>query len=149
MGAEIRFDIDGVDEDISVFTTRPDTIFGATFMVLAPEHPLVDHFTSDAQSDAVAKYRQEAAHLSLFSSIEFCLWDAWDDATNFQRNFSIGEVEVEGGVGAELVTALLGIVIRLVGIAWRAALLVDVPLVGVPLGQGYLFGRPAPLRRSL
>ncbi|MBM3136045.1 MAG: glycosyl transferase, partial [Chloroflexi bacterium] len=42
--------------------------------------------------------RAEPAHLSLFSSIEFCLWDAWDDATNFQRNFSTGEVEVEDGV---------------------------------------------------
>ena len=38
--------------------------------------------------------RQEPASLSVFSSIEFCLWDAWDDATNFQRNFNIGEVEV-------------------------------------------------------
>ncbi|MBC7249465.1 MAG: glycosyl transferase [Anaerolineae bacterium] len=42
--------------------------------------------------------RQETAHLSVFSSIEFCLWDAQDDATNFQRNFSTGEVEIEDGV---------------------------------------------------
>ncbi|WP_322508402.1 GH36-type glycosyl hydrolase domain-containing protein [Anaerolinea sp.] len=42
--------------------------------------------------------RAEPADLSLFSSIEFCLWDAWDDATNFQRNFSTGEVEIEDGV---------------------------------------------------
>jgi cellobiose phosphorylase len=38
--------------------------------------------------------REQPANLSVFSSIEFCLWDAWDDATNFQRNFNIGEVEV-------------------------------------------------------
>jgi len=38
--------------------------------------------------------RQQPARLSVFSSIEFCLWDAQDDATNFQRNFNIGEVEV-------------------------------------------------------
>ena len=38
------------------------------------------------------------AQLSVFSAIEFCLWDAWDDQTNYQRNLSIGEVEVEGGV---------------------------------------------------
>jgi cellobiose phosphorylase len=38
--------------------------------------------------------RKEKTHLSLFSAIEFCLWDAWDDSTNYQRNFSIGEVEV-------------------------------------------------------
>ena len=42
--------------------------------------------------------RKEKVALSLFSAIEFCLWDAWDDATNFQRNFSIGEVEVVDNV---------------------------------------------------
>jgi cellobiose phosphorylase len=42
--------------------------------------------------------RRTAADLSLFSAVEFCLWDAEDDATNFQRNFNIGEVEVEDGV---------------------------------------------------
>ncbi len=42
--------------------------------------------------------RASPATLSMFSSLEFCLWDAWDDATNFQRNFSIGQVEVENGV---------------------------------------------------
>jgi cellobiose phosphorylase len=46
----------------------------------------------------ISNDRDEAADLSIFSAIEFCLWDAWDDATNFQRNFSIGEVEVEGNV---------------------------------------------------
>jgi len=42
--------------------------------------------------------RDTPAHLSLFSSVEFALWDAWDDMTNFQRNFNIGEVEIEDGV---------------------------------------------------
>ncbi|MEA3348993.1 MAG: glycosyl transferase, partial [Chloroflexota bacterium] len=42
--------------------------------------------------------RERPAQLSLFSFVEFCLWDAWDDQTNFQRNFNIGEVEVEEGV---------------------------------------------------
>jgi cellobiose phosphorylase len=42
--------------------------------------------------------RTKTADLSVFSAIEFCLWEAWDDATNFQRNLSIGEVEVEGSV---------------------------------------------------
>ena len=46
----------------------------------------------------VTNHRKESAELSVFSAIEFCLWDAQDDATNFQRNFSIGEVEVEDGV---------------------------------------------------
>jgi cellobiose phosphorylase len=46
----------------------------------------------------VSNQRDEAAELSLFSSVEFCLWDANDDATNFQRNFNIGEVEIEDSV---------------------------------------------------
>jgi cellobiose phosphorylase len=45
----------------------------------------------------ITNQRTEPAELSLFSAVEFCLWDAWDDATNFQRNYSIGEVEVDGG----------------------------------------------------
>lgn len=46
----------------------------------------------------VANHRKEPVDLSIFSAIEFCLWDAQDDSTNFQRNFSIGEVETEDGV---------------------------------------------------
>src|SRR5690348_1603636 len=46
----------------------------------------------------VTNERDEAVDLSLFSSVEFCLWDAQDDATNFQRNFSTGQVEVADGV---------------------------------------------------
>jgi cellobiose phosphorylase len=46
----------------------------------------------------ITNQRQDKVALSLFSSVEFCLWDAYDDATNFQRNYSIGEVEVEKGV---------------------------------------------------
>jgi cellobiose phosphorylase len=46
----------------------------------------------------LANQRERTAHLSVFSAIEFCLWDAWDDATNFQRNLSIGQVEAEDGV---------------------------------------------------
>ena len=45
----------------------------------------------------VTNHREQPARLSVFSCVEFCLWDAWDDATNFQRNLSIGEVEVEPG----------------------------------------------------
>ncbi len=45
----------------------------------------------------IANERARAANLSVFAAVEFCLWDAWDDATNFQRNLSIGEVEVDQG----------------------------------------------------
>ncbi len=46
----------------------------------------------------IVNHRDRPARLSLFSAVEFCLWDAWDDATNFQRNLSVGEVEVQDGV---------------------------------------------------
>ncbi|PLX31722.1 MAG: leucine--tRNA ligase, partial [Ignavibacteria bacterium] len=46
VGAEVRFGIDGHDQDITVYTTRPDTLWGATYMVLAPEHPLVADVTT-------------------------------------------------------------------------------------------------------
>jgi cellobiose phosphorylase len=47
----------------------------------------------------LTNHRTAPARLSVFSAVEFCLWDAWDDQTNFQRNFNIGEVEVEYGGG--------------------------------------------------
>ncbi len=59
-GAHITFPIDGHADTLKVFTTRPDTLFGATYMVLAPEHPLVDTLTTPAQRDAVAAYRKWA-----------------------------------------------------------------------------------------
>ncbi len=55
-GAEINFKIDGSDEKITVFTTRPDTLFGATFLVLAPEHELVTQITTSEHSAAVNNY---------------------------------------------------------------------------------------------
>ena len=60
-GANVDFRVEGHDATIRVFTTRPDTLFGATYMVLAPEHPLVDELTTDEHRDAVAAYRKEAA----------------------------------------------------------------------------------------
>ena len=53
-GAEVKFTIDGNDETITVFTTRPDTLFGATYMVLAPEHRLVDEIVTEEQLAGVA-----------------------------------------------------------------------------------------------
>jgi leucyl-tRNA synthetase len=60
-GARVRFG--STAGQIEVFTTRPDTLFGATFMVLSPEHPLVDALTTSEQQSAVAKYRETAAAL--------------------------------------------------------------------------------------
>ena len=59
-GAAVDFPVQDSDQIIRVFTTRPDTLFGATYMVLAPEHPLVSSITTDDQRDAVADYRRLA-----------------------------------------------------------------------------------------
>ncbi len=63
-GAEIDFSIAGADHTIRVFTTRPDTLFGATYMVLAPEHPLVAKITTGAQDGAVRNYLEEVRRKS-------------------------------------------------------------------------------------
>ncbi|EON71613.1 leucine--tRNA ligase [Lysinibacillus sphaericus] len=55
-GAEVTFDIDGTDKNFTVFTTRPDTLFGATYAVLAPEHKLVAQITTADQKEAVEAY---------------------------------------------------------------------------------------------
>ncbi len=64
VGAEVNFKVDGFEKEISVFTTRPDTLFGATYMVMAPEHELVDIITSDEKKGAVENYRELAASKS-------------------------------------------------------------------------------------
>lgn len=58
-GAQIFFGIKGSDKKLEIFTTRPDTIFGATFMVLAPEHELVSELTTPEYKDAISKYLEE------------------------------------------------------------------------------------------
>ncbi len=63
-GAEIDFPLPNASASIRVFTTRPDTIFGATYMVLAPEHPLVETLTTEAQHEVVMAYRDQAVRKS-------------------------------------------------------------------------------------
>lgn len=63
-GAEVDFVVDGHDAVIRVFTTRPDTLWGATYMVLSPEHPLVDMITTEDARTAVVRYRDEASRKS-------------------------------------------------------------------------------------
>lgn len=61
-GGEIQFEVDNEDKDVFyVFTTRADTLFGVTYVVLAPEHPLVDKITTPQQKDAVEAYRAQTA----------------------------------------------------------------------------------------
>ena len=63
-GADVDFIIDGREDIITVFTTRPDTLFGATYMVLSPEHPLVEKFTTDEQQGMVKEYQEQAGRKS-------------------------------------------------------------------------------------
>ncbi len=60
-GAEIDFPVDGTDKAIKVYTTRPDTLYGATFMVLAPEHSIVKEITTPEYKDAIDKYVFDAS----------------------------------------------------------------------------------------
>ena len=63
-GSNVIFDLPSISETISVFTTRPDTLFGATYMVLAPEHPLVDILTKEGFKNDVLKYVEITSHKS-------------------------------------------------------------------------------------
>lgn len=61
IGANVDFKVDGTDEQFTVFTTRCDTLFGATYCVLAPEHPLVDKITTPAQREEIEAYKKVCA----------------------------------------------------------------------------------------
>ncbi|MDX9867640.1 MAG: leucine--tRNA ligase [Kiritimatiellia bacterium] len=63
-GAEVDFTVCGTGQTLTVYTTRPDTLFGATYMVLSPEHPLVAQITAPEQRDTVTRYQQEASRKS-------------------------------------------------------------------------------------
>jgi leucyl-tRNA synthetase len=63
-GANVTFTIEATDDKLEIYTTRPDTLFGVTYMVLAPEHPLVDKITTAPQKDAVNAYVEAAAKKS-------------------------------------------------------------------------------------
>ena len=64
IGAEVLFTVDGHGDEIEVFTTRPDTLFGATYMVLAPEHDLVQKITTDDKKAEVEKYLEVVSRKS-------------------------------------------------------------------------------------
>jgi len=64
VGAEVKFEIESLKWDLWVFTTRPDTLFGATYMVVAPELEVVDMITTNDRKEAVKKYREQAARKS-------------------------------------------------------------------------------------
>lgn len=70
-GAEVDFKLAGLDEKLRIYTTRPDTLFGATYMVLSPEHPLIDKYKDRIENwDEVVKYREMASRKSDFERTE-------------------------------------------------------------------------------
>lgn len=69
-GADVRFAVDGFDDVVEVYTTRPDTLFGVTYVVLAPEHELVDKITTAEHRHAVDAYKIEVAKKSEFERTE-------------------------------------------------------------------------------
>ncbi|MFP4364183.1 MAG: class I tRNA ligase family protein, partial [Spirochaetia bacterium] len=60
VGANVKFQIEGREDSLEVYTTRPDTLFGATYMVLAPEHPFVEEITTEEQKEDVRHYVDKA-----------------------------------------------------------------------------------------
>ncbi len=90
-GAEVEFRIQNSEARITVFTTRPDTLFGATYMVLSPEHKLVAEITTDAQRDAVKQYQQFASTKSDLERTEL----AKDKTGVFTGAFAINPVNGE------------------------------------------------------
>ena len=70
-GAEVNFKIEGTDKSLLIYTTRPDTMFGATYMVVAPEHPILNELKSKIENlDEIENYKTEAAKKSDFERTE-------------------------------------------------------------------------------
>jgi len=90
-GAEVTFTVQESGEEIVVFTTRPDTLFGATYMVLSPEHELVDSLTIEAQRESVRAYREAAARKSDLERTEL----AKDKSGVFTGAYAINPVNEE------------------------------------------------------
>lgn len=70
-GAEVNFKLKDKDETLTIYTTRPDTLFGATYMVISPEHPLIEKYKADIENyDEIVAYREQASKKSDFERTE-------------------------------------------------------------------------------
>lgn len=92
-GAELCFPVPGREEPIRVFTTRPDTVYGATYMVLAPENPLVDELADPAALPAIGEYREEARRKDQIERT---------DATREKTGLAIGAHATNPATGKEI-----------------------------------------------
>ena len=90
-GAEVQFQIEGSEEKLTVYTTRPDTLFGATYMVVAPEHPLLDQLVVAEKKDEVKAYVEAAAKKSDLDRTDL----AKDKSGVFTGSFCVNPVNGE------------------------------------------------------
>ena len=91
-GAEVDFALEGREDKITVFTTRPDTLYGATFLVLAPEHPMVQKICTDAQREKVEAYISMAANKS---NVERMAVNDKDKTGEFTGSYAINPLNGE------------------------------------------------------
>jgi leucyl-tRNA synthetase len=137
-GAEVQFAIEGhADKSLTVFTTRPDTLFGATYCVLAPEHELVAQIITEAQSAAIKEYQEKASHKSDLERTDL----AKDKSGVFTGAYAINPVNgtqlpiwiadyVLGGYGTGAIMAVPGHDQR----DWEFAKQFDLPIIEVVQG---------------
>ncbi len=97
-GADVDFKVEGSDDALRVYTTRPDTLFGATYMVLAPEHPLIEKITTAAQRDAVTTYCDAAMRRSDLARTA----EAKDKTGVFTGAYAVNPVWSEGDERARI-----------------------------------------------
>ncbi|CAN7432464.1 leucine--tRNA ligase [Paenibacillus sp. LjRoot153] len=137
-GAEVQFAIEGhAEKSLTVFTTRPDTLFGATYCVLAPEHELVAQITTEAQSAAIKEYQEKASRKSDLERTDL----AKDKSGVFTGAYAINPVNdtkvpiwiadyVLGGYGTGAIMAVPGHDQR----DWEFAKQFDLPIIEVVQG---------------
>lgn len=137
-GAEVQFAIDGYDEEsLTVFTTRPDTLFGATYCVLAPEHELVHQITTGDQAAAIKEYQEKASRKSDLERTDL----AKDKTGVFTGAYAVNPVNgvkvpiwiadyVLGGYGTGAIMAVPGHDQR----DWEFAKQFDLPIIEVVQG---------------
>ncbi|MDO7905500.1 leucine--tRNA ligase [Paenibacillus sp. JX-17] len=136
-GAEVKFAIEGHDAQLTVFTTRPDTLFGATYAVLAPEHELVEAITTEEQRAAIKAYQEQASHKSDLERTDL----AKDKSGVFTGAYAINPVNgaklpiwiadyVLAGYGTGAIMAVPGHDTR----DWEFAKKFDLPIVEVVAG---------------
>ncbi|KRE90330.1 leucine--tRNA ligase [Paenibacillus sp. Soil766] len=137
-GAEVQFAIEGhADKSLTVFTTRPDTLFGATYCVLAPEHELVGQITTESQAAAIKEYQEKASRKSDLERTDL----AKDKSGVFTGAYAINPVNdtkvpiwiadyVLGGYGTGAIMAVPGHDQR----DWEFAKQFDLPIIEVVQG---------------